>query len=168
MIYIIYVVCIAGLVAVDEFVKNIFYSLPTDFDKPIIGDFLHFHYTENPGAAFGFLESNSGYNFVLIAISSLLVIGCFYYLFKNKYQSKIMNISLVLITAGGIGNLIDRVFRLARFPFLAGKHVVVDFIYFKIINFAIFNVADSDVCVGAGLLCIYVLSRNMKQNKALK
>jgi len=135
MIYIIYVVCIAGLVGVDEFVKNIFYSLPTDLDMPIIQNILHFHYTENPGAAFGFLESKFGYNFVLIAISSLLVIGCFYYLFKNKYKSKLMDISLVLITAGGIGNLIDRVFRVARFPMFAGKHVVVDFIYFKLINF---------------------------------
>jgi len=168
VIYFIYIACIACLVAIDEFVKNIFYSLPIDFDMPIIRNFLHFHYTENPGAAFGFLESKAGYNYVLIAISSLLVLGCIYYLFKNRYHSKLMNFSLVLITAGGIGNLIDRIFRIARFPMYAGKHVVVDFIYFKVINFAVFNIADSYVCIGAGLLCIYVLTHNMLQNKATK
>jgi signal peptidase II len=168
LIYIIYIVCTACLVAIDQFVKNIFYSLPIDFDMPIIRNFLHFHYTENAGAAFGFLESKVGYNYVLISISLLLVIGCVYYLFKNKYQSKLMNFALVLIISGGIGNLIDRIFRMARFPMYAGKHIVVDFIYFKVINFAVFNIADSYVCVGAGLLCIFVLSQNMKQNKISK
>lgn len=165
MAYIIYFLAIFGLVAVDEYVKNIFYSKPTDYDIAIIGNILHFQYTENPGAAFGFLESKAGYNYVLIIITSLLVLGCLIFLFTNKYKSKLMNISLVLISAGGIGNLYDRIFRLARSPFYAGKHIVVDFIYFKFINFAVFNVADSYVCIGAGLLCIYALTRNLKPKR---
>lgn len=168
MTYIIYFAVILGLVAIDEYVKNIFYSLPINYDLPIINNILHFQYTENPGAAFGFLESKSGYNYILIIVTSLLVLGCLLFLFKNKYRSNLINISLILISAGGIGNLYDRIFRIARFPLYSGKHIVVDFIYLKFINFAVFNIADSYVCIGTGLLCIYVLSQNKKQNKALK
>jgi signal peptidase II len=166
--YVIYIVAILGLVVIDEYVKNIFYSLPINYDVSIIGNILHFQYTENPGAAFGFLESKSGFNYILIIVTSLLVLGCLFFLFKNKYKSKLMNISLILISAGGIGNLYDRIFRIARFLIYSGKHIVVDFIYLKFINFAVFNIADSYVCVGAGLLCIFVLSRNMNQKKVLK
>lgn len=168
MIYIIYILAIAGLVAIDQYVKNIFYSLPINYDLPVIGNILHFQYTENIGAAFGALESKWSYNYILIIITSLLVLGCLIFLFKNKYKSILMSISLVLICAGGIGNLYDRIFRLARFPSFAGKHIVVDFIYLKFINFAVFNIADSYVCIGAGLLCIYVLTHNMTQKSNYK
>jgi signal peptidase II len=163
--YIIYIAVIIGLVAIDEYVKNIFYVLPINYDMPIVGNLVHFQYTENPGAAFGFLESKSGYNYILIIITSLLVIGCLIFLFINKHKSNLLNFSLVLISAGGLGNLYDRVFRMARLSFYSGKHVVVDFIYLKFINFAVFNVADSYVCVGAGLLCIYVLTNNIIPKK---
>ncbi len=53
----------------------------------------------------------------------------------------------VLILAGGIGNLIDRIFR----------GFVVDFLYFSLIDFPVFNIADCCVCIGAALLIVYTL-----------
>ena len=63
----------------------------------------------------------------------------------------------VAIIGGGIGNMIDRV--------LSG--FVIDFINFELINFAVFNIADSAVCIGAVLLIVYVLfldKRNALEN----
>ena len=90
MSYIIYIVAIIGLVGVDEYVKNIFYKLPANEDITVLGNILHFQYTENAGAAFGFLESKSGYNYVLIIVTSLLVLACLIFLFRNKYKSKFL------------------------------------------------------------------------------
>ena len=60
-----------------------------------------------------------------------------------------------MIIAGGIGNMIDRI--------AAGE--VTDFIYFKLIDFAIFNVADSFVCVGCGLLTLSLIIELIREAK---
>ena len=90
------------------------------------------HYLENRGAAFGILQDQKMI-FILIAVVVLAVI--FYVLFKAPYQKMYskLHISLILIAAGAIGNLIDRV-RLGY---------VVDFFYFSLINFPVFNVAET-------------------------
>lgn len=105
------------------------------------------NYLENTGAAFGMLKNQKAL-FVLIVILVLLVI--IYILIKAPANKKysILHISLVLIAAGAIGNnLIDRL----RFDY------VIDFFYFRLINFPIFNVADIFVCIGTGILAFVVL-----------
>jgi signal peptidase II len=90
-----------------------------------------------------------GLRWVFLIVACLFVLATFYFvLFYKKIKiDTIALISLGLITGGAIGNIIDRL-RLGY---------VVDFIYVKIINFAIFNIADSCVVVGAILLGIYAL-----------
>ena len=66
----------------------------------------------------------------------------------NDKKYNWLRFSLILIVAGAIGNFIDRVFR--------GGYVV-DFLYFKLINFPVFNVADCYVVVGTILLAILLL-----------
>ncbi len=112
----------------------------------IISGVLELQYLENRGAAFGMLQ-NRKLLFVFIAIVMLTII-C-YVLVKLPMQKKfiIWQIFLSFIAAGGIGNMIDRV----RLEY------VVDFIYFKIINFPIFNVADIYVTIGTVLLAIVIL-----------
>ena len=61
-------------------------------------------------------------------------------------------------SGGGIGNMFDRI----------GLGYVVDFIYFKIINFAKFNIADSCVCIGAGLIILALLRDIIREAKALR
>ena len=86
------------------------------------------------GAAFGMLQGQKVF-FVLIAVTILAVIV--YVLLKTPYQKMYtkLHISLIFIASGAIGNLIDRL----KFGY------VVDFLYFSLINFPVFNVAD--ICV---------------------
>ena len=110
---------------------------------PLIDGALHLTYVENKGAAFGMLSSHR-YIFMIISVLLIIVVGV--YLFYSVENKKI-GVSLAMILSGGIGNMIDRV----AFGY------VVDFIDFRLINFAVFNGADSFVCVGAALLAIFIL-----------
>ena len=83
---------------------------------------------------------------VFLVISTVAIIGLIIYLVKYPPKNKLFMLGLSFICGGGIGNMIDRV--------LLGY--VVDFIDFRAINFAIFNGADSFVCIGAALVLIYV------------
>ena len=122
---------------------------------PIIKNVLHLTYVENEGAAFGMLKDH---RWIFMIISSVAIIGLFVYLVKNHKASRLQNVALTMIIAGGIGNMIDRV--------VLGY--VVDFIDFTLINFAIFNVADSFVCVGVGLLIICLLMTLKREHDAEK
>jgi len=117
----------------------------------LIDGVFELHYIDNPGAAFGIFK---GHRIMLITVTviALIVLAL---AFAKGYlgKSKIVVIGCTLIFAGGIGNLIDRVFR----------HEVIDFFYFKLIDFAIFNMADSFVVVGASLMLIYFLFINREK-----
>lgn len=122
---------------------------------PIIKDVLHLTYDENPGAAFGMLKNN---RWVFMVISVVAIVAMLVYLIRRKPTSILEGLSIAFIVGGGIGNMIDRV--------LLGY--VVDFVDFRLINFAIFNVADSFVCIGAGLLMLYVIRLTIAEVKADK
>ena len=105
------------------------------------------HLLRNQGAAFGILQGKM--NFLIIFTIAVLAILCWAYL-RTPAQKRYLPLRLVLIglAGGGFGNLIDR--------FLGEG--VVDFLYFKLINFPIFNVADIFATVSAFLLfflCIF-------------
>ena len=125
-------------------------------DVPLIDGVLHFTYVENTGAAFGML---TGMRWFFIIASIAAVVGIAIYLYRRKLPFHRMElISLGMIMGGAIGNLVDRL--------LLGY--VTDFIYVKVINFAIFNVADSFVTVGAVLMCVYILFIHEKYTKSLE
>lgn len=140
-----YLIAIAVLVVADQLTKLWALDvLAKTGSKRVIGDFLIFYFVTNIGAAF---NSFLGQRVFLIAFSAVLSAVCVYFLLSRRLHSVLGDIALALITAGGIGNLIDRIFR----------GYVIDFIDFNAIHFAIFNVADSCVTVGAVLLIIFVL-----------
>ena len=87
---------------------------------------------------------------MILALSVYLILG---YAQNALYAS-----SVCLIISGGIGNMIDRL----------ALGYVVDFIDFRLINFAVFNVADTFVCVGAGLLILALVIDLIKEAKAKK
>lgn len=135
------------LVAIDQFTKKI--AVIKLKDQPafsIIDGVLEFNYLENRGAAFGMLQNQKVF-FVFVAVVFLGVIV--FVLFRAPAEKKYMRLHLllVMIAAGAIGNMIDRL-RL---------NYVVDFIYFVLINFPIFNVADIYVTVATVILVIQVL-----------
>ena len=115
----------------------------------LIPNFFNFTYTENLGGAFGL-----GKQQIIFLLSLILTIGIIIYLIKNK--SKIINyIPFILIIAGSIGNLIDRIFR----------GYVIDFIDVNIFNFPNFNIADICVVIGAIWLIINILRKGFKISK---
>lgn len=142
-----------GVVVLDQFTKwlAVEYLIPIG-TVPIIKDALHLTYVENPGAAFGMMQNS---RWIFLLVSTVAIIAIIIYLIKFAPKNKLALLSLAFILGGGIGNMIDRV----------ALGYVVDFIDFRLINFAVFNVADSFVCVGAALLIIYVLFIEGKENK---
>lgn len=135
------------LVFADQFTKHL--AVIKLKNRPafnIIDGVLEFNYLENRGAAFGMLQNQKMF-FVFVAVIFLGVI--IYVLFKAPEDKKYLPIHflLTMIAGGAIGNMIDRL----RFDY------VVDFIYFVLINFPIFNVADIYVTVATAILVIQVL-----------
>ena len=138
---------ICALVALDQYTKYL--AVIHLKDKPafiIFNGVLELNYLENKGAAFGMLQNQKAF-FIFVAVVILSVIG--YVLLKtpNHKKYRILHLLLSLIAAGAIGNMIDRI-RL---------NYVVDFIYFVLINFPIFNVADMYVTISTAVLVVLLL-----------
>jgi len=106
---------------------------------------LEFHYHENKGAAWGILQGKQLFFYVLTIVFCLLLLYEIYRLYKNVRYMPLLYI-LVFLFSGTIGNFIDRV----RLQY------VVDFIYVKIINFPIFNLADCYITVSVIVLMLLI------------
>ena len=135
------------LVILDQITKNL--AVLHLKDKPAIvlwDGVFELHYLENSGAAFGMLQ-NQKILFVSIAAVILVIIGYLLIKLPRSKHFAILEILLVLIAAGAVGNMIDRV----------QYNYVVDFFYFKLIDFPIFNVADIYVSVSCVVLAILIL-----------
>ena len=123
--------------------------------KALIEGVLHLTYHENRGAAFGMLADH---RWIFLTLSTVMIVGLGVYLFLGRCENRLYGISISMIIGGGIGNMIDRL----------ALGYVVDFIDFRLINFAIFNGADSFVCVGAGLLCLALILDIIKEGRTAK
>lgn len=135
------------LVAIDQISK---YWVRTDLAQngPIIliPDVFSLQYLTNTGAAWGLMSGNT----VLLSIFTFIVLGFIFFLYLKipagkKYKA--LKIILVFIMAGAVGNLIDRV----------TLGYVVDFIYFELIDFPLFNFADCCLTVSSILLFILAI-----------
>lgn len=113
--------------------------------KPIsvIKNVFSLHYLENTGAAFGILQ-NQMILFIILTLITVFIIGYVYIKSPNTKKYRPLRILLVFLSAGAIGNLIDRII----------NNYVVDFLYFELINFPIFNIADCYVTISAAVLII--------------
>ena len=139
------IVIIVLALALDQISKLVIAGwLPSLGSVPIIPGIISFTYAENTGVAFSFF-SNSPV-FLTIVITAVLAIAVVF-LIKNYHEGNLFRIAMALIIGGAAGNLLDRIFR----------GFVVDFFEFKFMRFAIFNVADIFICVGAGLLILFFL-----------
>ncbi len=142
-------VVLGVLVIFDQFTKYLAQAnLQGKEGIPIIKNVLELHYLEggNTGAAFGILEGKT----VLLGIFSLLVsivmLGVYFWMTNKKEYSKV-SWCLIFMIAGAVGNCIDRLL----------NQYVIDFIYFKWIDFPIFNVADIYVTVSAIVMFLMIL-----------
>ncbi len=152
--YIIYTAVIAVGISLDQLTKllSVLYLKPIT-TLPIIKNVIHLTYVENRGAAFGMLADQ---RWIFITVSTVAIVAMLIYLYLGHAENTLMAISLAMIISGGIGNMIDRI----------ALGYVVDFIDFRLINFAVFNGADSFVCVGAGLLLLSIILPETKERRA--
>jgi signal peptidase II len=111
----------------------------------IIRGFFKLSYTENPGIAFGMLNSGN-VKWLLVAVSVAAIAVVVYYMKRTPVSNSLLLWSLALLAAGICGNLIDRI-RLGR---------VIDFIliYYKSYQWPVFNIADTAITIGAALMAI--------------
>lgn len=113
---------------------------------PVIRNVLEIYYVENRGAAFGIMQ-NKQWFFLLITLAVLAGLLWVFGKIPEEKHFVPLKICLYFVGAGAVGNMIDRIFR----------KYVVDFIYFSLINFPVFNVADIYVTTAAFLLVILIL-----------
>lgn len=111
---------------------------------PLIPNLLNLIYVKNEGAAFSML---SGYRIALIIISSLAIILGIYAIIRLYRNNKIIILAVSMVIAGGIGNLIDRIF----FGFVTD---MISLSFFP----PVFNVADISVTIGCIILIIYIIA----------
>lgn len=142
----IYLAIIVVLVVLDQLSK--YWAAATLLQNgpiPLIEGVFELHYTENRGVAFSMLQDQ---RWVFIPVSIIMTVVLVVMLMRSPMRkNKWFCASIVLVIAGAIGNLIDRM--------LLGY--VIDFLYFSLIDFPIFNVADCFVVVGAILLFVFVM-----------
>lgn len=119
----------------------------------IIHNVLEIYYVENRGAAFGIMQ-NKQWFFLVITLAVL--VGLLWISGKIPEEKHFipLKVCLYFVGAGAIGNMIDRVFR----------KYVVDFIYFSLINFPVFNVADIYVTLSAVFLAILLLFKYKEED----
>ena len=120
---------------------------------PVIEGFLSLTHVRNPGAAFGLFADGDPqtrlYVFIAVSIAAVLIILSFFR--QLAPGDRLSALALGLILGGAVGNLLDRIFR--------GE--VVDFLHFKIwrgYSWPDFNLADSFIVVGVGLLVLELLA----------
>ena len=141
------ILLIALLIFLDQFTKHL--AVVHLQDKPpinLINGVLELNFLKNSGAAFGMLQNQKVF-FILVATLILVIIGYVLFRIPDDKKYNIMHILLVMIASGAAGNMIDRV----------RQDYVVDFIYFVLINFPIFNVADIYVTVATFFFVILFL-----------
>lgn len=115
-------------------------------DIPVIKKVFSLHYLENRGAAFGLLQNRQIF-FVLMTVLVLACIAYVYHRLPNEAKYKPLEYIALFITAGAIGNFIDRIC----------YHYVIDFLYFELIDFPVFNVADCYVSCSTFFLVVLLL-----------
>ena len=133
---------VVALVALDQIFKVLATRiLPDIVPVVVVPHFIGFNYIHNYGAGFSILSGKVDFLIVITAVALLAIaVG----IFAKKFDNNIDEFSFVLILAGGIGNLIDRVV----------NGYVVDYLEFLFMEFPVFNFADILICTGVGLFVL--------------
>ena len=154
----IWLMIIAGIIFLDQLSKWLtVINLGLHETFPLIEGVFHFTYVRNTGAAFSLFDKPEE-RWIFMSISTVAIIALAIYLWYNRKGSKLLCVALSFIIGGGIGNMVDRCI----------LKYVIDMLDFRLINFAIFNVADSFVCVGVGLFALAVILEEIENSKKEK
>lgn len=137
------------LLFLDRITKNFILSnYPEGGGFPVIPGIFHVTHVKNTGAAFGLMKQQQ---FLLIAVSLAFIFVFIFFVAKKIFSAEnetegargsLAVVAWSLIVAGALGNLYDRIF----------YGYVVDFLDFRV--WPVFNVADSAICIGVGLIVL--------------
>lgn len=149
-----YFLLAAALVVVDQLVKFLVRAnIPMGEGVPFIPHILQLTYYQNTGAAFSIFEQHTWILTLISAVASVLLIVL---LAKRTFNHPFAMVSLALVLAGAVGNLIDRLF----------LGYVTDMFQTLFMNFPIFNVADICIVCGGIAFCVYFLLFCKEEEKA--
>ena len=151
-----YLLMIVAVMVLDRIVKiAVSTNMAPGESIPVIQNIFHITYVQNTGAAFSMLQ---GHPLLLIIVPGIVIlIGIIFVLVMAKEYNRVFLCSLSLICGGGLGNLTDRI----------SQGYVTDMFDFRV--FPVFNVADICVCVGCGLLMLYmIIYSNTSEEKRKK
>lgn len=140
---------VLAAIGLDQWTKYLAVAKLKGQDARVIWDgVFELYYLENRGAAFGMMQGKQLFFFL---VTAAVLITALYMLWRMPVKRRYLPllIGLCLIVSGAIGNMIDRV----------SLGYVVDFFYFKLINFPIFNVADCYVTVATALVAALIVFR---------
>lgn len=134
------------LVMIDQFTKQLAIVYLKNEDIVILKNVFRLTYHENTGSAFGILQ---GFKKFLLLSSTVLAIGIIYLYARLPYGKKFtpLKVCAIFVLSGALGNIIDRI----------NHSFVVDFFYFELVNFPVFNVADVYITVSMAALCFLIL-----------
>ncbi|MDP2182507.1 MAG: signal peptidase II [Actinomycetota bacterium] len=136
-------ITLAVVLVFDQFTKAVIRAaLHPGESITLVTDIFYISHVRNTGAAFGLLP---GARPVFVATSLVVVLAILAYWIQWKPRTRWLLVATALVAGGAIGNLIDRV--------MAGR--VTDFL--EVRGFPVFNVADSSILVGVGLLIVWIL-----------
>lgn len=149
-----YVLIAALLVVADQVTKNVVAGAVDLYESvPVIRGFFNITRIHNKGAIFGtFSQTNNTLVFALLTAASIAALAfVVYFFFKTPSSDVLMKVALTLIAAGALGNQFDRLVR---------GHVI-DFLDFYVgtAHWPFFNVADSCITIGAGLMLVTLFRR---------
>ena len=144
--------CILGL---DQYTK---FFIISNFElaqsHPFIKGLIDITYIHNRGGAWGML---TGHTWLLLSVTIVVMLICVSLIIRFGIKNRLMFWAIILILSGGLGNMIDRIFR-------AGN--VVDFLHFEFFpEFPVFNVADCSIVIGAFLLILYFVIDIIRDNR---
>ena len=143
-----YAILSVVLVALDQLVKYlVLQNIPLGGHVPFIPYLVELTYVKNTGAAFSMF---SDHTWLLTLISLVMSVVLAVAVWKNFFRHPLGKLTLTLLLAGAIGNLIDRAFR----------HFVVDMFNVLFMEFAVFNVADSFITCGCIALIVSLIFFN--------
>lgn len=143
----------AVLALVDQLLKLLVKAeLAPIGELPLLDGVLHLTYVENRGMAFGMMQ---GQKWLLIWVTALVLLVLIAGIIMGKIRKPATLFTTAVIIGGGIGNLIDRVYR----------GYVVDYIDVRIINFAVFNFADICVTCGTAVLLMILFVEMLREGK---
>ena len=148
--YVLLTCIVTGVMILDQWTKaTVAQRMELHESIPVIDHLFNLTYVRNPGAAFGFLaDRGSHLRFVFFAVTSTVALALLFYFFvTSRTGDRIAQAGFALVLGGAVGNLFDRM----RFG------AVVDFLDFYLgqYHWPAFNIADSAITVGIGLLILH-------------